>query len=236
MIKGLPLGKIYYKYEHGKARPYTRRDGKEKYLAQTEAALIEGLTNRGELERAIEYIEENLHALGNVLDELNDPQLLIPSHMELSKFGNKTRLLSNSQVADEIDAWRRVVAGDPKHATGVNITSDGTLVKSRAEVIGYEFLKMRGVEFKYEQPIMINGVFWYPDFSIIRNFDRKLLLWDHLGMMDKEEYRNLAERKLYGYSTEGFFPYKNLILTYDFGDDNIDLVALEEIMKMMKVL
>lgn len=235
-LGALPEGSIYYKLQHGKARPYRRIYGKEIYLPHNEARLIEGLTNRKEIERALDVLNRNVSLLKGLKEEYSEPEEMIPSFLRICKFSGNNEIITAGEVSKMISKWHSISTGNPRYRKGVNVASDGTFVKSRADLLGYEHLKMRGVEFKYEHPIMINGNLWYPDFTIYRRKDYKMFIWEHLGMMDKVEYRKKAERKLYEYAREGYLPFDNLLLTYDFGDDSIDLVWVDKMLKLFDII
>ena len=53
------------------------------------------------------------------------------------------------------------------------------------------------------------------DFTISRPSDGKLFLWEHFGLMDDDEYRQNTIKKISLYARYGFFPFENLICTYE---------------------
>ena len=115
-------------------------------------------------------------------------------------------------------------------------TSDGIYVKSKSELIIYEFLKSKGVVFLYERPLLIQNNLRYPDFTILRPSDGKIFIWEHFGMMDIESYAIRARQKIREYSCAGYWPFYNFIITYDFGDGKIDMIELERLLKMIQVI
>ena len=119
---------------------------------------------------------------------------------------------------------------------GSNRTSDGTYVKSKSELFIYEYLKLNGIPFLYENPTSINGKVFYPDFTIMRPSDGKIILWEHFGMMGLEGYRNQTQQKLFDYSCEGYWPFKNLITTFEFRDGDLDVSEIERILVMMEII
>ena len=50
--------------------------------------------------------------------------------------------------------------------------------------------------FEYEKPLTLNGVTRYPDFTIEDEISGRTFYWEHLGMLDRAEYRRSWERKL----------------------------------------
>lgn len=226
-------GKIYFRKEHGHIRPYTKINGKYKYLNQSHLELICKLTNKHELQETIKCIDNNLTVLGNMKDKIVDLANVVPKNITFSKDGR-----SKEAIALQLDKWAER-AGDANsyfEKRRVLITSDGTCVRSKSELIIYEFLLSKGVKFLYEDPIIVGGRTRYPDFKILRESDGKIILWEHFGMMELPEYERDASAKINEYTKAGYWPMDNLICTYDFGDGNIDMLALERIIKTMGII
>ena len=81
------------------------------------------------------------------------------------------------------------------------------MVRSKSEVIIANLLFDREVPFKYEMPLYAtDGTFYLPDFTITYNGEQ--WYWEHIGMLDDEEYRNHWETKKVWY--ESNFPGKLL--------------------------
>lgn len=109
-----------------------------------------------------------------------------------------------------------------------HVTSDGTIVRSKSELIIYELLLQYHITFRYEKPIIIGGMEYRPDFTILLP-DGKVIYWEHAGMMTKEEYRERHKKKMDAFESAGIVPWDNLIVTYDdrYGNININLIISE---------
>ena len=77
----------------------------------------------------------------------------------------------------------------------------------------------------YEQPILIHGKRVLPDFIIFLN--GKMIIWEHLGMLDVPEYAAKWERKRLFYEAIGFIEGVNLIVTTE---KTIDGLSIENIL------
>jgi len=89
-------------------------------------------------------------------------------------------------------------------------------VRSKSEKIIADTLERRGIPYRYEAPLILqDGVTVYPDFSLLNVRRRKEYIWEHLGMMDNEDYARSAVTKLNSYINSGFFPGEQLILTME---------------------
>ena len=90
-------------------------------------------------------------------------------------------------------------------------------VRSKSEAMIADALNMAGIPYKYECPLVIGGRLIHPDFTILRVYDRKIMYWEHLGMMDDIDYRNNAFSRIHEYEMNGIFPGDCLIVTQETG-------------------
>lgn len=235
-IDKLPKGTLLYKMEHGAKRPYHKIDGKEQYINLKRIGLVRDLEVRRELEEINGDITSNIRLLRYMLDHYIEIERFGCTEQGNNLAGSSAECLTRKEKRRLLTEWSSGRGGNPNYHEGKHVTSDGTKVKSRAELAFYEYLKMKGVVFRYEAPVMIDGQVWYPDFTIIRESDGAVILWDHFGMMDDEGYRRTAEYKIAKYISEGYLPFVNLITTFDFGGDDIDLSMVDEILRMMNIV
>lgn len=94
------------------------------------------------------------------------------------------------------------------------MTSGGFRVRSKSEQLIAEQLIGRGVPFRYEQVIHIDGLSYSADFTF-REMSGDLFYWEHAGMMDIPKYADSHHRKMNAFKSIGIVPWKNLIITYD---------------------
>lgn len=93
-------------------------------------------------------------------------------------------------------------------------TDNGECVRSKSEMNIANALFKYGAIYLYEAPVTLkNGKTVYPDFTIINVKQRKVIYWEHRGMMDDREYAKNAVRKVKDYMKNGIIPGDNLILT-----------------------
>jgi UvrD-like helicase C-terminal domain len=85
-------------------------------------------------------------------------------------------------------------------------TGGGLTVRSKSEWIISEALTSAGVIFEYEKPLTLGGVTRYPDFTIEDDISGNTYYWEHLGMLDRAEYRRAWEKKLTWYRANGVVP------------------------------
>lgn len=95
----------------------------------------------------------------------------------------------------------------------IHQTLSDYMVRSKSEVIIANMLFDRGIPFKYEVPLFApDGTFYLPDFTITWNGEE--WYWEHLGLMEYENYRNHWNVKKSWY--EKYFPGR-LVTTAESG-------------------
>lgn len=178
-LRSLPSGHIYYKSMNGYSRPFIRENGKEVYLSQKHKKRIEGLMDRRRIEETVSMLDSNIELLEGVSYDLADISSIIPSipagSGRLSNSGINdvsvsaedashpisysiwSRAAGNNKtsISPDEEHWLSENAGTPNYG-GRHTTSDGIAVKSRVELILYEYFKSLGLVFMYERAAFIS--------------------------------------------------------------------------------
>ena len=132
----------------------------------------------------------------------------------IAKDAKKNAIIGNAleeKNADENSSYEKMF-----HQGGlIFLTNSGIRVRSKSERTIADLLDENGVPYYYEAKIAFGGDIWRPDFTICRPYDGKIILWEHLGLMGKEEYRINVNKKLAVFYRHGFYPFENLICTYE---------------------
>jgi hypothetical protein len=119
--------------------------------------------------------------------------------------------------------------------------SNGLIVRSKSEALIAEYLLAAGIPFKYEVALDLEASYFdeagfehivtervYPDFTIYLP-DGNVMLWEHEGMMDKEDYRKRNLYKMMLYYRNGYYVPHNLIFTMESNDRLFDSGAARRI-------
>ena len=114
----------------------------------------------------------------------------------------------------------------------IHRTTDGTLVRSKSEVIVANELSAAGVEFAYERRFRgHDNTFRYPDFTIEDAATGETYIWEHLGMLSDPRYALAWERKREWYAdsgvAEGGGERATLIVTEDDENGGIDSAVVQ---------
>jgi ATP-dependent exoDNAse (exonuclease V) alpha subunit len=88
----------------------------------------------------------------------------------------------------------------------VHRTGRGLAVRSKSELLIAEALDNAGILFDYEKPLSLGGSVRYPDFTIDDEISGRVFLWEHLGMLEREDYRLSWNKKLAWYRSQGVLP------------------------------
>lgn len=118
----------------------------------------------------------------------------------------------------------------------IHRTTRGELVRSKSEVIIANLLHANGIDYRYEEPLEIEGVTKFPDFTIEDDDTGEKYYWEHLGMLTDNAYRRRWEEKVEWYKGHGISPQEvgggpkgALIVTEDSPDGSIDSEAVSNL-------
>lgn len=93
----------------------------------------------------------------------------------------------------------------------IHRTSGGLYVRSKSELIIANLLESEGIPFAYERKLTgdVTGGYRMPDFTFTTD-DGDTVVWEYLGMLDRDDYRIGWERKRRWYEDNGFIEGENL--------------------------
>ena len=105
-------------------------------------------------------------------------------------------------------------------------TAHGETVRSKSEVIIANLLYEKGIYYSYEKALFLDNMPVYPDFTIIHPYTGRLWIWEHLGMMSDNKYKEAWEHKKERYRKAGITEDTNLILTYEEEGTPLDVTGV----------
>jgi hypothetical protein len=85
-------------------------------------------------------------------------------------------------------------------------TSKGLAVRSKSELIIADALSQADIAFEYEKPLTFGNSTRYPDFTVDDEISGRTIYWEHLGLLEREDYRKSWEKKLAWYREHGVLP------------------------------
>jgi hypothetical protein len=119
----------------------------------------------------------------------------------------------------------------------IHRTEKGHLVRSKSELVIANMLFQRGISYEYER-VCEGGVMpgrLRPDFSFV-TADGDLILWEHLGMLSRPDYKKGWEWKRTWYQKNGFVEGKTLFTSTEEDGKGLDSIRLREISDAIKKL
>lgn len=95
-----------------------------------------------------------------------------------------------------------------------------------------------GIDYRYEEPLEIDGVTKYPDFTIEDDDSGITYYWEHCGMLMNPGYRKRWESKQDWYRKNGILPLEEgggsngtLLVSLDKPDGGIDSEAIDKLIQ-----
>lgn len=150
--------------------------------------------------------------------------------------------LTNEQYAAK---WRQVDWQEKPFAEDAQkfFTANDDCVRSKSEVLIADALLRHGVPYRYEFPLKLRrskesrmvgdspSIIVHPDFMCLNVRTRQEFYWEHFGMMDDENYVNNAVGKLNLFAENNIFLGRNLILTMETKEKQLNTRAVEKMIK-----
>ena len=120
----------------------------------------------------------------------------------------------------------------------IHRTSKGLAVRSKSELIIAEALTNAGISFEYEKPLTLGGQTRYPDFTIDDDISGRTIYWEHLGMLDRSDYRRSWEKKFAWYRAHDVVPAEDgggghgtLVTTRESSQTGFDAAEVQALIK-----
>ena len=235
-LKQYPEGKLRISHAHGNPCYYHRKaksDRMGSYINKEDTEPAVQLACKDYDQRLSRVIEQELKAINSY--EKSSPVCCAEAVYE--KLPDFRRALVEPLIeTDEMYAkrWLDIVyerkgflEGSPEF-----LTDNGERVRSKSEVIIANMLTKAGVPYRYEYPVMLNGLGQvYPDFTVLNVKSRREFYWEHLGMMDNPKYVENALHKIISYNMNQIYPGDQLLLTFETKSEPINVRLINSIIK-----
>lgn len=119
------------------------------------------------------------------------------------------------EYSDVINWYNGEYKQNPEHPELLQYSVKlGFKVRSKSEVLIADGLYEAGILFHYEELLLLSGEDPYPDFFVpITRIEKHV--WEHFGAMDKQNYFHRTRGKILNYLDHQWFPWINMITTYE---------------------
>lgn len=189
-----------------------------KYLSKKDLSLVASYSQNEYYRKLLVEAKRELDNIKRFLDNsYQDTDPLIKAYMDMhpAKRQFVTPLLSDDEKY--VTTWQKETYNTKGFLddTAEHYSNKGMRVRSKSEAIIANALDKMKIPYKYEKQIVMNGIFFYPDFSTLNVRKRKEIIWEHLGMLEDGLYMSNTLRKMSVYEENGYMFGKNLIITYE---------------------
>ena len=207
----------------------------ERYLGKQGHPTVQAIQQRYYLEHVIANLENNIAAMDKLAARYRtiDPNRLREHFPKAYQF-NAPELFKLAGSIDEQVWAKATLQGDycaseshPEHLT--QIAADGHYVRSKSEVIITNILLSYDLPIRHEEEGVFGGMPISPDFTIYSTKLQRKIIWEHFGLMNDSGYIRKYYNKMAAFAAAGFYPYINLITTFDDKDGNIDSRLIEKL-------
>lgn len=222
---------------HGKKR-------KQTYLKRSEGQKIWQLQIKRLMQEAIKRMARNVQREKKWLaqyenyDFVSIQSALRPAYRDLAPEQlRRGQYFYSADILELAGSTPEVLAGIQSgrfHVEGrTQRTLSGILVRSKSEVIVADTLTYLEIPFLYEAEARLldadgKEIVLHPDFTILCP-DGTVLYWEHLGLLQDEDYAGSFAKKLYLFHRNGFTIGQNLIVTADDRSGRIDSLQIREL-------
>ncbi|MCQ2520117.1 MAG: hypothetical protein MJ107_06255 [Lachnospiraceae bacterium] len=232
-LEELPNEKLRISHTRGKPSYYKVLDGQKEYLSRKETELISQLAECAYLEKLSKEITNQTKTISYFLKNYSETSL---SDIYHNMSSDRKNLINPIYISNEEYAakWQEQSYIPKQFAINEReyITNKGERVRSKSEKIIADRLYYLGIPYKYECPLTVKGYgTLYPDFTVLNICTRKEYYWEHLGMMDNDQYCENALSKLDTYQSGGIIPGKQLILTYETSKKPLNINHLNQVIE-----
>ena len=153
-------------------------------------------------------------------------------------YRDQSGLVNKASAIVEPAEWYRIIKrNDYPLPDDCNMAPDGMKTRSKSELIIYSIIKGYRVVFKYDMEIVLRNdageiVKVCPDFIILCN-DGSMIIIEHLGKLDNDDYLANALKRIHLYLINGYKLNETLFLTADSMSGKINAEAVDELIRKM---
>ncbi len=235
-IKHASKGYIICRNTRGITRFFKIQDNKPpEYLAKDKIDLIKNLSQKRYEETLLEALKEEYNIAEKALSTLKNSK----KHKALKNFSKELKpFIKLNPITNEgyIQKWSQHNNPElPKDYTYREPyqTLKGDIVRSKSEILIADRLYTAKIPYHYEKRLELNGGATYrlPDFTILHPYTLETYYWEHLGLMHDEEYRQKAKDKIELYALNGIIQGKNLIITFEAGNCQLNTWYVDKLIE-----
>ena len=234
-ISTAPEGKIHIIRKNQAIQYYVRKtpsDRSGNYLPKTESSKIRKYLQKAYYEKAITIVESEIDTLKKILSCSRFSQNMIEIYSEYPEEIRNFVVPLECSDEDFVNKWmeEKYVGKQIPETTATFTTNKGEQVRSKSELNIANALAAKGIPYKYECPLTLKGGNTiYPDFTVLNVKKRRVIYWEHRGMMDDRGYSRDAVERTKDMNRNGIILGKNLIITEETGNCPLNTTEIDAV-------
>lgn len=236
-VSGAPEGTVHICEFNKRIQYYVKKDGKRNYIRESDRKLVKELCQKDYDQKILRSARKELKQLEKLYAFYSDPEQETAFEDIYEQMDERRKsfitpvLLSDEEYIRRWNAVEYERKGFREDAPEL-FTEKGERVRSKTELLIANALNKYGIPYRYEYPLMLRGYgLIHPDFTVLNVRKRKEIYFEHMGMMDDEEYREEAFRRITAYEKNGLFPGDKLVLTHETLKNPVNSRILEMIIE-----
>ena len=232
MEKGMPAGELIVAKNNKNYKWYFHNQDTTTYLPKKEVELAKKLTLKKYYQVRKEELQRELRACQIYIQKADCKKDQVEHMLNNAEY---ERLLGGQRhsVKKELESWSNEnYEKNASHPENLIVKgTQGKFLRSKSEAIIDRTLYTNGIPFRYEDKLVLENTFLYPDFTIRHPKTGQVYYWEHFGLMDHPDYISRACQKIKLYCDNGIIPGIKLILTYETREHPLAMDQVEKIVK-----
>ncbi len=235
-LKAAPAGRLRISSCKTYPQYYYRRTSDARggsYIPEKEIKLVKALAQKDYNERIIESAILEQTTIENYINYLSD-SAVEKTYGKMSEARQNLIIPINESDEDFIKRWlsQSYPYAPDRSEHPVVYGAQGEEADSKSELLIAGEFNRYTVPYLPQFPLHLKGHgLVYADFKVLNPRTRKEYIWEHLGMLDKTNYRQRNLPKLNAYIINGYIPGKNLILTWESEECKFDLRVVNRLIR-----
>lgn len=238
-LSSAPSGRIHTTVTHGSYQYYLEIQGKRRYLSIKERPLAAAIAERDYKEKMKQTCQRQLTAVEAFL-RVFQPDAAGSCYDELPEA--RKALVKPIIDTDEqfINRWKDVaktryeIYANPYPVPNQFATERGELVRSKSELILANEFHRQGVPYFYELALpLADGSAIFPDFTLLDVPNRRVVYWEHFGLMDDFGYTARIVTRIALYEKMNLRPGKELLFTMESRDCPLNVKTVRKMIQEM---
>lgn len=203
------------------------------YIPKSEEKLIKRLAQRDYYKKLLPVVEKDLVAIEKFKrNYVENPAVKVFEGLLEGRQSYISPITLRNE--DYLNEWLNVPYKQNPYMMEKRVfkVDEKTFVRSKSEFLLATTFKKYGIPFRYEPAVGLeNGKIVYPDFICLNVQTRQEFLWEHFGLLNESEYLEKNIQKIKEYSDSGYLIGKNLIVTMESLENQLDLETVENYIK-----